>query len=62
MELADMRDLGSRAARRAGSTPVTRTKNGHPEGVSIFGERNRTRLVLPARSAAAATEPALAGA
>ena len=26
MELADMRDLGSRAARRAGSTPVTRTK------------------------------------
>ena len=25
MELADMRDLGSRAARRAGSTPVTRT-------------------------------------
>jgi len=27
MELADMRDLGSRAERRAGSTPVTRTKN-----------------------------------
>ena len=26
MELADMRDLGSRAERRAGSTPVTRTK------------------------------------
>ena len=25
MELADMRDLGSRAERRAGSTPVTRT-------------------------------------
>ena len=25
MELADMRDLGSRVARRAGSTPVTRT-------------------------------------
>ena len=25
MELADMRDLGSRAARRAGSSPVTRT-------------------------------------
>ena len=30
MELADMRDLGSRAERRAGSTPVTRTKN--PDG------------------------------
>ena len=27
MELADMRDLGSRAERRAGSTPVTRTYN-----------------------------------
>lgn len=27
MELADMRDLGSRAERRAGSTPVTRTKS-----------------------------------
>ena len=27
MELADMRDLGSRAERRAGSTPVTRTIN-----------------------------------
>ena len=26
MELADMRDLGSRAARRVGSTPTTRTK------------------------------------
>ena len=26
MELADMRDLGSRVVRRAGSTPVTRTK------------------------------------
>ena len=26
MELADMRDLGSRAERRAGSTPVTRTE------------------------------------
>ena len=25
MELADMRDLGSRAARHAGSSPVTRT-------------------------------------
>ena len=25
MEVADMRDLGSRAERRAGSTPVTRT-------------------------------------
>ena len=31
MELADMRDLGSRAERRAGSTPVTRTtKCGSP--------------------------------
>ena len=28
MELADMRDLGSRAERRAGSTPVTRTSVG----------------------------------
>ena len=28
MELADMRDLGSRAGRRAGSTPVTRTIKG----------------------------------
>ena len=28
MELADMRDLGSRAARRAGSSPVTRTRKG----------------------------------
>ena len=28
MELADMRDLGSRAERRAGSTPVTRTRVG----------------------------------
>ena len=32
MELADMRDLGSRAARRAGSSPVTRTKEGAPTG------------------------------
>lgn len=29
MELADMRDLGSRAERRAGSTPVTRTTIGN---------------------------------
>ena len=35
MELADMRDLGSRAERRAGSTPVTRT-NKHAEGGTII--------------------------
>ena len=35
MELVDMRDLGSRAARRAGSSPVTRTrKRGYPKGRS----------------------------
>ena len=33
MELADMRDLGSRAERRAGSTPVTRM---YGRGKSIF--------------------------
>ena len=37
MELADMRDLGSRAERRAGSTPVTRTKKpGEPHGSPGF--------------------------
>lgn len=30
MELADMLDLGSSASRRAGSTPVIRTKNYTP--------------------------------
>ena len=36
MELADMRDLGSRAERRAGSTPVTRTKNREGHGPFRF--------------------------
>ena len=37
MELADMRDLGSRAERRAGSTPVTRTKKpGGPLALPVF--------------------------
>ena len=33
MELADMRDLGSRAERRAGSTPVTRTSGVSPQTI-----------------------------
>ena len=42
MELADMRDLGSRAARRAGSTPVTRTKMGTPKGCPFWcGKQNK---------------------
>ena len=36
MELADMRDLGSRVARRAGSTPVTRTKQNATTYVAAF--------------------------
>ena len=36
MELVDMRDLGSRAAMRAGSSPFRRTKaSGHPEWMSV---------------------------
>ena len=46
MELADMRDLGSRAARRAGSTPVTRTKPTKSEPDLPYGRRVRILYFL----------------
>ena len=46
MELADMRDLGSRAARRAGSTPVTRTKPTKSEPDLPYGRRVRILCFL----------------
>ena len=56
MELADMRDLGSRAERRAGSTPVTRTKPTKSEPDLPYGRRVRIlcflqETVLPQRYA-----------
>ena len=36
MKLADMRDLGSRAERRVGSSPTTRTKRDKQAGTSLF--------------------------
>ena len=38
MELADMRDLGSRAERRAGSTPVTRPNQYNPNQIFLIGD------------------------
>ena len=46
MELADMRDLGSRAERRAGSTPVTRTKS---VSADFLERSNRHNLLLSCR-------------
>ena len=50
MELADMRDLGSRAARRAGSSPVTRTTSEEANCTPLPPGRRKLRirwLLLP---------------
>ena len=45
MELADMRDLGSRAERRAGSTPVTRTSVRRSKHRSVSAMRRKLHYV-----------------
>ena len=53
MELADMRDLGSRAERRAGSTPVTRTTSEEANCTPLPPGRRKLRirwLLLPFRN------------
>ena len=45
MELADMRDLGSRAERRAGSTPVTRTSVRKSKHRSVSALRRKLHYV-----------------
>ncbi len=58
MELADMRDLGSRAARRAGSTPVTRTRKGALKKVNRQCRGRRPRRPVRYRPKSSKQPPA----
>ena len=46
MELVDMLDLGSSAARRGGSTPFSRTKPGISSGFFILGQEDYFCVLL----------------